>query len=142
MALGRKAVKILVMQFPGPHSTGDPSMTIDLTDKTAVVTGGSSGIGQAFASTLTASGAKVGITGRDPVRLREAKARCGAAWSLAGNLANLGDRQTLVPKVYSTWPRLDLLINNAGIMLQPNLLDLSAHRPPYQQCRHHVAAQP
>jgi short chain dehydrogenase len=98
-------------------------MTIDLTDKTAVVTGGSSGIGQAFASTLTASGAKVGITGRDPERLREAAARCGAAWSLAGNLANLGDRQALVAKVYSTWPRLDLLINNAGIMLQPNLLD-------------------
>jgi uncharacterized oxidoreductase len=98
-------------------------MTIDWTDKTAVVTGGSSGIGQAFASALTASGAKVGITGRDPGRLREAEARRGAAWSLAGNLAHLDDRQALVAKVYSTWPRLDLLINNAGIMLQPNLLD-------------------
>ncbi len=98
-------------------------MTINWTDKTAVVTGGSSGIGQAFASALTASGAKVGITGRDPGRLREAAARCGAAWSLAGNLARLDDRQALVAKVYSTWPCLDLLVNNAGIMLQPNLLD-------------------
>ena len=98
-------------------------MTIDLTDRTAVVTGGSSGIGLTFASMLAASGAKVGITGRDPGRLREAEARCGAAWSLAGNLAKLGDRQALVAKVNSTWPRLDLLINNAGIMLQPDLLD-------------------
>src|ERR1700722_15790294 len=98
-------------------------MTIDLTDKTAVVTGGSSGIGQAFASTLTASSAKEGITGRDPGRLREAEARCGAAWSLAGNLANLGDRQALVGRGGSTWRRLGLLINNAGIMLRPNLLD-------------------
>src|ERR1700677_1007999 len=106
MALGRKAVKILVMQFQRPHSTGDPTMTIDLTDKTAVVTGGSSGIGQAFASTLTASGAKVGITGRDPGRLREAKARCGAAWSLAGNLANLGDRQRLARTENPLWPAI------------------------------------
>ena len=98
-------------------------MTIDLTDKTAVVTGGSSGIGEAFASMLTASGAKVGITGRDQEDSAQAEARCGAAWSLAGNLANLGDRQALVAKVNSTWPRLDLLINNAGIMLQPDLLD-------------------
>ena len=98
-------------------------MTIDLTDRTAVVTGGSSGIGLTFASMLAASGAKVGITGRDPGRLREAEARCGAAWSLAGNLAKLGDTQALVAKVNSTWPRLDLLINNAGIMLQPDLLD-------------------
>jgi uncharacterized oxidoreductase len=98
-------------------------MAIDWTDKTALVTGGSSGIGQAFASTLAASGAQVGITGRDPGRLREAQARCGAAWSLAGDLAKLPDRQALVAKVFSTWPRLDLLINNAGIMLQPNLLD-------------------
>src|SRR3984957_8309484 len=105
-----------------PHSTGDPSMTIDWTDKTAVVTGGSSGIGEAFASTLTASGAKVGITGRDPGRLREAEARCGAAWSLAGNLANQGDRQALVAKVCSTWPRLPLFINTAAILLRPTLM--------------------
>src|SRR5450631_1926147 len=98
-------------------------MTIDWTDKTAVVTGGSSGIGHAFASALAASGAKVGITGRDPRRLREAEAQCGAAWSLAGNLAHQDDRKALVAKVYSTWTRLDLLVNNAGIMLQPNLLD-------------------
>jgi uncharacterized oxidoreductase len=98
-------------------------MTIDYSGKTVVVTGASSGIGRAFASALSAAGAQVGITGRDSARLREAQSQCGAVWSLRGNLANSCDRQALVAKVFSIWPRLDLLINNAGVMLQPNLLD-------------------
>lgn len=87
------------------------------------MTGGSSGIGLAIATALSAAGARVGITGRDRDRLELAQAQTGAAWSLVGDLSFRQDRDALVARVSAEDGRLDLLVNNAGLMLQPDLLD-------------------
>lgn len=49
-----------------------------LTGKTALITGGSSGIGLATAKRLRAKGARVAITGTDATKLRRARAEVGA----------------------------------------------------------------
>ncbi|UJD89868.1 SDR family NAD(P)-dependent oxidoreductase [Rahnella aquatilis] len=98
-------------------------MTIDWSNRRALVTGGSSGIGLAIATALSAAGARVGITGRDRVRLERAQIQAGAAWSLHGDLSSREGRDALVAKVSADEAGLDLLVNNAGLMLQPDLLD-------------------
>ncbi len=88
--------------------------------KTVLVTGGTSGIGKATAAGLAAMGARVGITGRDTARTRAAAAEVAAA---AGNpavdpfsadLSSQAEVRRLAGEVAAAYPRLDVLVNNAG----------------------------
>jgi NAD(P)-dependent dehydrogenase (short-subunit alcohol dehydrogenase family) len=85
----------------------------DLSDSTAIVTGGSRGYGAGIAASLVRAGARVWITGRDEGRLRETAARIGARAFLA-DVADGGAWDRLYEEVLGETGRLDLLVNNAG----------------------------
>lgn len=83
---------------------------------TALITGGSSGMGLATAHRLIAEGARVVVTGRDKERLDAAVAELGGqAHGIAGDATDLGDLDTLVAAVADRLGHLDLLFANAGI---------------------------
>ncbi|MBZ9736156.1 SDR family NAD(P)-dependent oxidoreductase [Mesorhizobium sp. CA18] len=92
-----------------------------LTGKVALVTGASSGIGEATAAVLAAAGAKVAVAARRADRLEALVARIehgdGVALAIEADIAKPGDITAMVDKVVSEWGRLDILVNNAGVML-------------------------
>ncbi len=84
--------------------------------KTALITGGTSGMGLATARRLLAEGAEVVVTGRDKGRLDAAVAELGArAHGLAGDVTDLDDLDTLVAALAARYGRLDVVFANAGI---------------------------
>uniref|UniRef100_UPI001F4B14FD SDR family NAD(P)-dependent oxidoreductase n=1 Tax=Burkholderia stabilis TaxID=95485 RepID=UPI001F4B14FD len=91
-------------------------MTGSEQQRTAIVTGGSSGIGFAIASRLVEDGYRVAIVGRDVTRLQAAVARLGdAAIGHAGDLSVRRDAEAVVAAIVARWPRIDVLVNNAGL---------------------------
>jgi gluconate 5-dehydrogenase len=80
----------------------------------ALVTGGTSGLGEAMAHALVAAGASVAITGRDPERTRSAAARLGAA-GFAFDVTDPEDVERGVAAVTEQLGGVDVLVNNAGI---------------------------
>jgi NAD(P)-dependent dehydrogenase (short-subunit alcohol dehydrogenase family) len=96
---------------------------MDLKDKCAVITGGTTGIGFATARLFLANGARVTITGQDEARLRAAQASLGAGTDAelvdvrdAAQLARLAD------SVKARYGALDVLFANAGIAKPTPLL--------------------
>ncbi|MDN7697725.1 SDR family oxidoreductase [Burkholderia semiarida] len=90
-------------------------MTGNEQQRTAIVTGGSSGIGFAIASRLVQDGYRVALVGRDAARLEAAVARLGgAAVGEAGDLSVRRDAEAVVAAIVARWPRIDVLVNNAG----------------------------
>ena len=88
--------------------------------KFVLVTGGTGGIGKATAAGLAGLGARVGITGRDQARTEAAAAGIGAAPgspavdAFAADLSAQAGVRRLAALVLDTYPRLDVLVNNAG----------------------------
>ena len=88
--------------------------------KSVLVTGGTGGIGKATATGLAALGARVGITGRDPARAEAAAAGIRAAPgspavdAFAADMSVQAGVRRLAAQVLDTYPRLDVLVNNAG----------------------------
>jgi len=94
--------------------------TIDLAPRTALITGGSRGIGRAVADVLARAGARVAINYRKDeasanAAVREIRAAGGEAMAVAGDVSNPEQARQLVRDVVAAWERLDILINNAGI---------------------------
>ncbi|MFE2943101.1 SDR family NAD(P)-dependent oxidoreductase [Streptomyces sp. NPDC059255] len=82
---------------------------------TAVVTGGSTGIGLATARRLAAEGAHVFITGRRETELRKAVATIGNATAVSGDVSVAADVDRLYQRVREHGQGLDVLFANAGI---------------------------
>jgi NADP-dependent 3-hydroxy acid dehydrogenase YdfG len=93
----------------------------DLENTVALVTGASSGIGQAAARTLAARGAAVALAARRGDRLRELAGEIAGAGGTALPIeADVSDREqaeAAVAKTAEELGRLDVLVNNAGVML-------------------------
>ncbi|MCM2422639.1 glucose 1-dehydrogenase [Streptomyces sp. RKAG293] len=88
-----------------------------LNGKTAVVTGGTSGIGLATAKRLTAEGAHVFITGRRPDALAEAVAEIGAnVTAVQGDASNLDDLDRLWKHVRQERGSVDVIVANAAFV--------------------------
>jgi 3-oxoacyl-[acyl-carrier protein] reductase len=93
---------------------------IDLSPRTALITGGSRGIGRATADLLARAGARVAINYlRDEAAanaaVREIRAAGGEAMALAGDVSQPEQARQLVRDVVAAWERLDIVVNNAGI---------------------------
>jgi len=86
---------------------------MNLKNATALVTGGSSGIGLGIAQALIAAGARVAITGRDKARL-EAAAKSMGAVAINADVSKESDVQNTMKEVVAQFGHLDILVNNAG----------------------------
>ena len=82
--------------------------------KIALVTGGGSGIGKACALKLAANGYSVVVTGRKLDRLEETAAEMNGGLSIACDVTNADQVDTLFSRISSELGRLDVLFNNAG----------------------------
>lgn len=92
-----------------------------LKQKVGIVTGASSGIGEATAIALAAAGAKVAIAARRSERLETLTQRIqqngGEALPITADVANEAQVQDMVSATKDKWGRVDILVNNAGVML-------------------------
>lgn len=96
---------------------------MNLRNATALITGGSRGIGRAIAQTLAESGSRVAITGRDKTRLTEA-AQALKALPIVADVTKESDVERTYREVFRAFGDLDILVNNAGIGVFKNLVDL------------------
>jgi NAD(P)-dependent dehydrogenase (short-subunit alcohol dehydrogenase family) len=91
-----------------------------LAGKVAIVTGGSRGIGFAMARALGAEGARIAIASRTAAELEEARSKLEGmrveALAQRVDVACFDDVRALVEAVTSRWNRIDVLVNNAGVM--------------------------
>lgn len=87
---------------------------MDLKNKIYIVTGGSSGLGKAMATSLITEGAIVIITGRDEVKLKLVATEIKAI-PFHADVINEAEVSALFEFVNKTYGKLDGLINNAGI---------------------------
>ncbi|MDE2889452.1 MAG: 3-oxoacyl-[acyl-carrier-protein] reductase [Gemmatimonadota bacterium] len=91
-----------------------------LKDKTAIVTGGSRGIGEAIAGRLAEEGARVAVCASRTLESAQAVAeaiesRGGSAFALKADVSNATDVAELFKSVLDRWGGVDVLVNNAGI---------------------------
>ncbi|VVJ20236.1 Short-chain dehydrogenase/reductase SDR? [Amycolatopsis camponoti] len=94
-------------------------MTEGLSGTTALVTGGTSGIGRATAVALAGLGAHIVLSGRDAVRGAEVVSRIreagGKADFVAADLTDASSARALAARAREVGGRVDVLVNNAGI---------------------------
>jgi len=90
-----------------------------LSEKVAVVTGASRGIGRAIALALAAQGAKVVASARNAEALddlvKEIKDQGGEAMAVVGDVAVDTDASSLIDQAVAAYGQVDILVNNAGI---------------------------
>src|SRR5215471_15536271 len=90
---------------------------------TALVTGGSSGIGFSIAKSLIDAGTRVAITGRDEKKLYKAAESLNAV-AIRADVANEADVQRTMKEVQQAFGHLDILVNNAGFGVFKKLVDM------------------
>lgn len=87
-----------------------------LKGKTALITGGSSGIGLAVAKLFVSEGARVAVTGRDADRLAQAQCELGEeALVMCSDADSLADIESAMARIKERFGGLDVLVVNAGI---------------------------
>jgi 3-oxoacyl-[acyl-carrier protein] reductase len=91
-------------------------MKIDLSGRTALVTGSTRGIGRGIAETLAAAGARVAVVGRDIERAEDAAHSISPqARGFACDVGEVASITTLIDSVEKEFGAIDILVNNAGI---------------------------
>ena len=94
--------------------------TSNITDKVVVITGASSGIGESTAKLLAKQGAKVVLRARRSDRIdavvQEISASGGKAIGFATDVTKRAEVEALVQRAVDDFGRVDVLLNNAGIM--------------------------
>ncbi|XP_042882868.1 uncharacterized oxidoreductase TM_0325-like [Penaeus japonicus] len=107
-------------------------MAPSLKGKVALITGATSGIGKACAIALAAEGCYVSITGRNTEALKEVTKLCydaglpeGKAFAVDGDVAKQEDCKKIVDSTVEHFKKLDILINNAGILVLGGIESIS-----------------
>jgi NAD(P)-dependent dehydrogenase (short-subunit alcohol dehydrogenase family) len=107
----------------------DVQMKIDLSGKTALITGGSRGLGEAMARSLSEAGATVALVARDLQRLeavRDAIAGQGGTVAVfTGDVTREDDVAAVARAVVERFGHPQILINNAGTNIRKPLVDFS-----------------
>lgn len=101
----------------------------ELVNKTAIVTGGSRGIGKAIALTLAGAGANVVISGRTKsdlrVTLEAIQSAGGKALMHHGDVAEENSVRELIGKSVDAFGTIDILVNNAGVGTFTKIVDMA-----------------
>ena len=99
----------------------------DLTGKVALVTGANTGIGQGIALALAEAGADIAAAGRSPASetVDQVRALGRNAENFAADLSTTAAIQPLVEAVLDRFGRIDILINNAGIIRRADAVDFT-----------------
>ena len=104
-------------------------MKIDLSGKTAVIVGGSGGLGEAMANTLSDAGAAVAIVGRSQAKLDKVagaiKAKGGTVESFTADMTSESDVARLAKDVNAKFPNPQILINSAGVNNRKDLTEFT-----------------
>ncbi|XP_049871971.1 glucose 1-dehydrogenase 2-like [Pectinophora gossypiella] len=100
---------------------------MSLTNKVAIVTGGSSGIGAAIAVKFVTEGAKVAIVARNEKKLAEVAKKCEINGSqpllIIADVTKENDAQRIIETTLKKFGKLNILVNNAGIGRSGSILD-------------------
>jgi short-subunit dehydrogenase len=100
----------------------DSALRERVSGRAVVITGASSGIGEALANRLGDAGAKVLLAARSADKLEEMKqsieARGGTAFVYPGDLSDADDTQRLIATVLAEHGHVDILVNNAGMSIR------------------------
>lgn len=98
-----------------------------LTGKTAIVTGGATGIGEAICRKFALEGARVLVVGleEDPVEelVREINDNNGEALAYKGDISEENNIRAAIEVATDAWGKLDILINNAGVFPEVNTIE-------------------
>lgn len=104
-------------------------MNADLTGRTAVITGGSRGLGEAMARALAAAGAAIALVARDAKRLDAVRhsiaANGGTAEGFAADVTREDEVAGAARAIQKRFGSPQILINNAGINIRKNLVDFT-----------------
>lgn len=97
-----------------------------MNNRTALVTGGASGLGLAIAQKLVTEGYHTIVIGRNENKLLQAKEQLGSNCSIYPfDLTDLQHLPDLVERLYQAHEKIDVLVNNAGIHLKKPALEVS-----------------
>jgi len=101
----------------------------DLTDKKALITGGTRGIGKAISHELSSLGAEIAVVARNMDDLKQLKNELEYTPSqvllIQADVGNQEDRQKIIENIGSHWSSLDILINNVGTNIRKKANDYS-----------------
>lgn len=101
-------------------------MTTESKFRTAIITGGASGIGYAIAKKFVHKGIRVILIGRDKTKLKLACETLGESADFVGcDLSLLSDLPGVIQKIHKKNGRIDILVNNAGMHLKKAIEDVS-----------------
>jgi len=112
--------------WQAPLSESWREVLMCLQNKVALITGGTSGIGEATAQLFTRRGARVVITGRSREHGEAAVSRIpNSATFIQADCGKSEDCRRAVEETLSAFQRLDILVNNAGVFYPHTILDCS-----------------
>lgn len=102
---------------------------VNLSDKVAIITGSSQGIGKAIATALAQKGVKIVLNGRNLEKLTQAKLELFElgyeVLAVQGDVGNYQDCEDLIEQTIEKFGQLDILINNAGIAMEGSIANTS-----------------
>jgi NAD(P)-dependent dehydrogenase (short-subunit alcohol dehydrogenase family) len=104
-------------------------MEISLKGRTAVITGGSRGLGEAMAKALAGAGAQLALIARDRARLERVRDEIAASGAVAevfvGDVTREDDVARMAGEIKTRFGSPQILINNAGTNIRKNLVDFT-----------------
>ena len=92
------------------------AINMKLENKVVLITGGSRGIGKAIGRLFAQHGAQVIITSKNGKLLKKASVEINGSFCIMGNVKNEKDVKQIVTKTIKKFKKIDILINNAGVL--------------------------